>query len=99
MVQRCGQNSFLVLAVGGTVENRTDRVPCSREEKLSRTDVVRGIDVEARPDSNVGQSGKASRGDIYTDLKGDLGLAGQVRGGCRLERLLQGIAGTAYEKA
>ena len=61
--------------------------------------MVRGIDVEARPDSNVGQSGKASRGDIYRDLKGDLGLAGQMRGGCRLERLLQGIAGTAYEKA
>lgn len=70
-----------------------------REAERGRCGQGHRCDAEARPDSNLGWSGKASqrRGPLLRDLKGALGLARSCWE--RPQRLFQVIAGTAYAEA
>lgn len=84
VMQRDGR---LPAGSGGTVENKTDGVPCSREGGPGRTDVVRGTGVPQKPDPSCFGAiweGFSEEGTSVLRPEDDLGLA---RSGAADERL------------
>lgn len=75
VMQRDGR---LPAGSGGTVENKTDGVPCSQEGGPGRTDVVRGTGVPQKPDPSCFGAiweGFSEEGTSVLRPEDDLGLA------------------------